>query len=96
MYNLLEEEHPKPLETKAMTDSQKLSDASYFEMACSFLHHIAARTKIIPYTDMVKWVIDEANIADQHSIITGNRSWGLFSRQVMTYVQVTRAAKDPQ
>jgi len=38
MYNLLEEEQPRPLVTKATTDAQESSDASYFEIACSFLH----------------------------------------------------------
>jgi len=65
IYNLLEEEHPRPLKTKATTDSQESSNASYFEMACSFLHCIAIQPKIMQYTDMVKWVIDEEDIADQ-------------------------------
>ena len=38
MYNLLEEEQPKPLVTKATDDAQESFDASYFETTCSFLH----------------------------------------------------------
>lgn len=36
MYNILEEEKPKPLETKATANAEESSDASYFEVACSF------------------------------------------------------------
>lgn len=64
MYNLLEEKQPRPLVTKAMIDAQESSDTSNFETACSFLHRIVARPKIIPYTDMVKWIIDEVDISD--------------------------------
>jgi len=64
MYNLLEEEKPRLLVTKATTDAQESSDASYFETTCSFPHWIVARQKIIPYTDMVKWVIDEVDFID--------------------------------
>lgn len=35
------------------------------EMACSFFHCIATRPKIIPYIDMVKWIINEADISDR-------------------------------
>lgn len=58
MYNLLEKEQPRPLVTKAMEDAEESSDASYFETTCSFLHRIATRPKIIPYMNMVKWLID--------------------------------------
>lgn len=47
---------------KATTDGLVSSDASFFETTCSFLHRIAARPKIIPYTDMVKWIIDQVDV----------------------------------
>lgn len=65
MYNLLEEEKPRPLVTKAIADAQESSDASYFEATCSFLHKIAARPKIFLYTYMVKWVIDDVDVSDR-------------------------------
>lgn len=65
MYDLLEEEKLRPLVAKAMTDAYVSSNASYFETSCSFLHCIAARRKIIPYTDMVKWIIDVVDISDK-------------------------------
>jgi len=65
MYNLLEEEQPRPLVTKAVIDAQQSSNASYFETTCSFLHCIVARPKTIAYTNMVKWVIEEVYIIDR-------------------------------
>jgi len=65
MYNLLEEEKPMPLVTKAMEDAEESSDTSYFETSCSFMQRIVARPKIIPYLDMVKWIIDEVDIIDK-------------------------------
>lgn len=62
MYNLVEEEKPRPLETKETTDAEESSDASYFEETCSFLHRISTSPNILPYIDMVKWVIDNVNI----------------------------------
>lgn len=65
LHNLLEEEHLRPLEKKATVDAQESYDPSYFERTWSFLHRIAAQPKISPYTDMVKCVIDEVEIADR-------------------------------
>lgn len=65
MSNLLEEENPKPLVTKETVGAQESSDSSYFEVTCSFLHQIATRTKILPYKDMVNWVIDGVGVLDR-------------------------------
>ena len=65
MYSLLEEENPRVMEVTAITDVHGSSEASLIELACSFLHRIAARPKILPYTDMVKWVIDNADRMDK-------------------------------
>ena len=65
MYYLLEEEKPRPLLAKATFDAHVSSNASYFEIACSFLHRIAARPKIITYTYMVKWIIDMVDVSDR-------------------------------
>ena len=43
-----------------MPSTAQMSDA-----ACSFLHRIAARPKILPYTDMIKWEIENLNIEDR-------------------------------
>jgi len=58
MYSLLEEENPRVMEVTATVGSRVSSKASITEIACSFLHRILARPKILPYTDMVKWILD--------------------------------------
>ena len=65
MYNILEEVQPRILEEKIIVDGHDSLDASMLETTRSFLRHIATRPKIIPYTNMVKWVIDEADISDR-------------------------------
>lgn len=54
MYSLLEEEDPKVMEVIATVGSHGSSEASIIDLACSFLHRIVARPKILPYPDMVK------------------------------------------
>ncbi len=65
MYSQLEEENPRVMEVKATTDSRGSSKASITKLACSFLHRIVARPKILPYTDMVNWLLDNANITNR-------------------------------
>ena len=65
MYSLLKDENPRVMEVKATVDSRGSSKASITELACSFLHRIVARPKILPYTYMVKWVLDNADIIDR-------------------------------
>lgn len=77
MYNILEEEEPRLMETKITVDGRDSSNASIFQMTCSFLHCIATRPKIIPYTDMVKLVIDEFDIS--------NREFRTRIQEVMGY-----------
>jgi len=66
MYNLLEEENPRVMEVAATTGSNSSSEASIIELACSFLHRIVARPKILPYTDMVKWILEKIDIRNRH------------------------------
>jgi len=62
MYQLLEEEQSRIIETIITLDGRDSSDASPTELACLFLHRIARKPKILPYTDMVKWIIYDADI----------------------------------
>lgn len=62
MYSLLEEEDPKVMEVTANAGSRGSSEASITDLACSFLHRIVARPKLLPYTNMVKWVLDNVDI----------------------------------
>lgn len=72
MYRLLEEENPKIMKVSAGTGSQHSSEASLEELACSFLHRIAARPKILPYTDMIKWILDNAEMNNRQFKIQGH------------------------
>ena len=62
MYSLLKEEYPKVMEVTATASSHRSSEASITDLACSSLHRIAARHKILPYTGIVKWILDNADI----------------------------------
>ena len=81
MYNLLEEENPRIMEVIAVAGSQSPFEASLTELACSFLHRIAARPKILPYTDMVKWILDSAEIRNRQFKVQGQGLIGSFAAQ---------------
>ena len=66
--------------TKTTTNGHASLDASIFEMACSFLHYIAARPKIILYTYMVKWIIDQVDVLDREFKNTTHEVMVSFSR----------------
>lgn len=78
MYRLLEEENPRIMKVAASSDSQGSSEASLEELACSFLHRIAARPKILPYTDMIKWILDNAEMKYRKFNIQGQGLIGSF------------------
>jgi len=81
MYRLLEEENPRIMKVVTGSDSQGSSEASLEELACSFLHRIAARPKILPYTDMIKWILDNAEMKDKKFKIQGQELIGSFAAQ---------------
>lgn len=81
MYSLLEEEDPKVMEVTATAGSHGSSEASITNLACSFLHRIAARPKILPYTDMVKWILDNADITNRQFKTQGQGLIGSFTTQ---------------
>jgi len=65
IYNRLEYERHKIIVTKATVDSIKPSRVQFKYVACSFLHRIGARAKILPYTDMIIWVVENISIEDR-------------------------------
>ena len=79
MYNLLEEENPRVMEVEATAGSHSSSEASLTKLACSFLHRIAARPKILPYTNMVKWILDSTDIKDRQFKTQGQGLIGSFT-----------------
>lgn len=65
IYNLLEVEEPKELEEEATTDSTSKSENMLKELACSYLHRIAVRAKVLPYNDMGRWIIESIATTDK-------------------------------
>lgn len=81
MYNLLKEENPRVMKVTVVAGSQSSSEASLEELAYSFLHRIAARPKILPYTDMVKWILDSREIKNRQFKVHGQGLIGSFAAQ---------------
>ena len=48
------------------------------DLASSFLHKIATRGKLLPYTDLVRWVIKSINIIDRAFFTADGRMFGTF------------------
>lgn len=70
----------------ATAGSHGSSKASIIDLACSFLHHIAARSKILPYTDMVKWVLDSVDITNKQFKTQGQElTESLFPQKIKVY-----------
>lgn len=77
-YNVLEEEQPRILETKVTIDRCDSSYASMSKTTCSFLHHIVSCLKIIPYIDMVKWLLMKSTSQTENSRQEAKRLWDLL------------------
>ena len=69
------------MKVTAVSDSQGSSEASLEELACSFLHRIEARPKILPYTDMIKWILDKAEMNNRQFKMQGHGLIGSFTAQ---------------
>lgn len=65
MYNSLEEENPRVMEVTTIVGSNSSFESFIIDLACSFLHWIEARPKILPYMDMVKWTLDTVDIRNR-------------------------------
>jgi len=64
IYNKLEDEHPKVIITRKTTDLIRPSRLQFKDVSYSFLHRIGVRAKIIPYTNMIRWVAQNLTIED--------------------------------
>lgn len=78
---MLEEENPRIMKVVASVDLQRSSEASLEDLACLFLHRIATRPKILPYTDMIKRVLDNADLNIRQFRVHGYEIIGLFAAQ---------------
>ena len=77
-YDLIEAEKPHKTVTEAGADLLRKSDCTLKDLADSFLHRIAAREKILPYTDVVQWAIEEIPILDRTFSTRDGRIFGSF------------------
>lgn len=77
-YNLLEAEQPQKTVRKASVDVLRKFDATLKDLADYFLHRIAAREQVLPYTDVVCWAIEEIPITDRTFHTRDGRIFGSF------------------
>lgn len=77
-YNLLEAEEPQVTEIEATADSTRKSGCNLKYLADSFLHIIAAREQILPYTDVVRWAIEHIPITDMTFCTVDGTIFGSF------------------
>jgi len=78
IYDMLEKENPKVTEGHATADGSAELKNTLGDLADSFLHRIAASPKVLPYNDMVKWVIESINIVDMTLFTIEGRMFGSF------------------
>jgi len=64
MYNRLEDKPPKITIIEAKNDPIKLVGVQSKDVAYSFPPKIGARAKILPYIDMIRWVVKNLSIED--------------------------------
>lgn len=74
------------MEVTTTIDSRGSSKALITELLYSFLHQIATRPRIIPYTDMVKWVLDSADIKNRQFKTQSQELIGLFTPQNLRFI----------
>lgn len=83
MYQFLEREGPNIIQRIAIVDVASSSEAHNYESTNPFLHRIATRHKILPYTDIVKWIIDNINIVDMEFLTLRKIVIGSFTTEYL-------------
>ena len=53
------------MEEEATTDSKKKLEGTLKELAFSYLHRIAVRANVLPYTDVVRCVVEKIPTTDR-------------------------------
>ena len=69
------------------------SEITEKSLANSFLHRIVARASIMPYYDVIRWVIDSVKIKDRMFISASGASFGSFK---VEDIKVMYHLPDPQ
>lgn len=78
IYNLTKVEEPEELFEEAMDDSTDKFEGTLKELACSFLHRIAVRAKVLPFIDVVIWVVEKIPVTNRTFCTTDGRIFDLF------------------
>lgn len=78
IYNLIEAEELETISVQAIANSTRKSEASLKDLAHSHLHQIAAREKILPYTDVVRWAVEEILVLNRTFCTVDGRAFGSF------------------
>jgi len=78
IYNLIEAEEPEETMEEATVGSTNKSEASLKDLANSYLHRIVAREKFLPYTDVVRWLIEEIPVLNRTFCTVDERIFGSF------------------
>ena len=78
IYALLQGEKPKEIEEEAKVDETDETENTPSDLASSSLHKIAAHAKVLPYNDLVRWVIESINITDRAFFTAYRRMFGSF------------------
>lgn len=65
IYNLIEVEELETVPVQATAYSNRKSEASLRDLADSYLQRIAAREKILPYTNVVRWELEEIPVLNR-------------------------------
>lgn len=84
IYNLLEAEEVEELEEEATANSTRKSENTLKELACSFLHKIAAHAKVLPYNDMVRWIVESIATTDRMFSTAEGKVFGSFRAEDLT------------
>lgn len=58
--------------------SDKKAESTLKELASSYLHKITSRANVLPYNDLVRWVIESINIIDRAFFTSDGRMFGSF------------------
>jgi len=78
IYTTMENENPEVRDIWPTADSTKPSGVQFRDVACSFLHRIAARDRLLPYTVMIRWVVENTKVEDRLIKAAKNTVLGSF------------------
>ena len=76
-----------------MVDASDSSEPTIEEVSNSFLQRIATRPKILPYIDIVKWIIDNLDIEDRNFLTSRGKMIGSFKAK---YLKIMYHIPDPK